>query len=375
MTIRSKTIKQVKRCVVKIGSALLTHNINQLDLVALSAWVTQIAHLKEQGIEVVLVSSGSVAVGMGHMGWTERPKELHRLQAAAAIGQAGLVGAYQNDFKKFQLQTAQILLTHDDIADRQRYLNARSTLRALLSLNAVPVVNENDTVAMEEIRLGDNDTLAAMVANLIDADLLIILTDQAGLYDRDPRQSDEAKLITLDSATNSNLLEFAGGAGTVVGTGGMRTKVLAAQAAARSGCSTLICSGSEPDVLTRVFSGEVLGTLLIADAKPIKMRKQWISSQANAQGVLVLDKGASIAMLDKGCSLLSVGVVGVSGVFMRGDVVDCVGFEGSIIARGLVNYSSSECRQIKGLASHQIADKIGYIDESELIHRDNLAIL
>lgn len=375
MTKRSDIIRRTKRCVVKIGSALLTRNTNELDLDALSGWVAQIAMLKEQGMEIVLVSSGSVAVGMGHLGWRDRPKALHQLQAAAAMGQAGLIEAYQNNFKQYHLQTAQILLTHDDIADRRRYLNARSTLRTLLSLNAIPIINENDTVAMEEIRLGDNDTLAALVANLIDADLLIILTDQAGLYDKDPRQSDHAVLITLDSASNTELLEFAGGAGTAVGTGGMRTKVLAAQAAARSGCSTLICAGSEPEVLTRVFSGEALGTLLTADCKPIKIRKQWISSQANVDGKLVLDKGAVIAMLEKGCSLLAVGVILVEGVFVRGDVVDCVDSNGKTLARGLVNYSSKECEKIKGLASHQIADKIGYIDEAEVIHRDNLIIL
>ncbi|MCK5726298.1 MAG: glutamate 5-kinase [Thiotrichaceae bacterium] len=375
MTKRSELIKKTRRCVVKIGSALLTHNTNQLDLEALSAWIAQIAKLKRQGIEVVLVSSGSVAVGMGLMGWVDRPKSLHKLQAAAAIGQAGLIEAYQNNFKKYQLQTAQILLTHDDIANRKRYLNARSTLRTLLTLNTIPIINENDTVAMEEIRLGDNDTLAALVANLIDADLLIILTDQSGLYDKDPRESDQAELIALDSATNPNLLAFAGGAGTTVGTGGMRTKVLAAQAAARSNCSTLICSGSVSNVLARIFAGDELGTLLTAEGKRIKTRKQWISSQANVNGQLELDEGAVIAMKEQGRSLLAVGIVAVQGDFRRGDVVDCIDSEGKVIARGLSNYSATECLQIKGLVSQKIAEKIGYIDESEVIHRDNLTLL
>jgi len=375
MNKRSEIIQQTKRCVIKIGSALLTNNGRGLDVAAIKDWVKQLAHIKSSHIEVILVSSCSVAEGMSRMGWDKRPKTLHELQAAAAIGQAGLIQTYQHNFEKHQLQTAQILLTHDDLSHRQRYLNARSTLRTLLKLNTIPIVNENDTVALEEIRLGDNDTLAAMVANLVDADLLIILTDQEGLYDKDPRKSADAKLISMGSAHNADLLGFAGSAGTHIGTGGMRTKVLAAQSAALSGCSTIIASGSEKDVLTRILSGEDIGTLLTADCEPLTARKQWISHQTNIMGELTLDIGAEKALLEKGRSLLAVGVCCVEGQFNRGDVVNCKNSQGILLARGLVNYSSEECKKIQGLSSQKIAAALGYIDESELIHRDNLVVL
>ena len=375
MNKRSDIIKNTKRCIIKIGSALLTSNGKGLDVEAINDWVKQLAHIKQSGIEVVLVSSGSVAEGMSRMGWDKRPKTLHELQAAAAIGQAGLIQTYQQNFEQHQLQTAQILLTHDDLSNRQRYLNARSTLRTLLKLNTIPIVNENDTVALEEIRLGDNDTLAAMVANLVDADLLIILTDQDGLYDKDPRKSADAKLISLDSASNETLLGFAGSAGTNIGTGGMRTKVLAAQSAARSGCDTIIAAGTESNILARIMEGEALGTLLTADCEPIKARKQWISHQTNIMGQLTIDSGAESALLKGGRSLLPVGVNHVDGDFKRGDIVNCVNSEGVLVCRGVINYPSKECRKIQGLASTDIVNHLGYIDESELIHRDNLVVL
>lgn len=367
--------RPIKRCIVKIGSALITQNGTGLNREAIHSWAKQIAQIKECGTEIVLVSSGSIAEGMSRMGWQQRPSALFELQAAASIGQAGLIQTYQQSFEQFQLQTAQILLTHDDLGDRRRYLNARSTLQTLLKLNAVPIVNENDTVSFKEIRLGDNDTLSALVANLIEADLLIILTDQQGLYNKDPRNHDDAQFISEDSATNPVLLDYAGGAGSIVGTGGMRTKVLAAQKAARSGCSTLIAAGSEPNVLTRLFAAEKLGTLLNADCEPLAARKQWIVNQLNIKGKLILDEGAIKALQAAGRSLLPIGVISVAGQFKRGDIIDCLTTQGQLIARGLVNYSSEECEKILGVSSSNIESKLGYIDAKELMHRDNLVIL
>ncbi len=375
MNKRLDTLRKTRRCIVKIGSALLTRNGKGLNHKAIQDWAQQLAQIKANGLDVVLVSSGSVAEGMSRMGWTTRPKTLYELQAAAAIGQAGLIQAYQQSFEAFTLQTAQILLTHDDLANRRRYLNARSALQTLLKLNTIPIVNENDTVALEEIKLGDNDTLAAMVANLIDADLLIILTDQAGLFDQDPRYSSDAQLISIDSALNPDLLEFAGSAGTPVGTGGMQTKVLAAQTAARSGCATVIASGTIDNVLIRILDGENLGSLLTADCEPLTARKQWISHQKYIPGTLTIDAGAQAAVQKNGRSLLPVGVTQVSGSFTRGDIVNCINTNGQLIARGVINYSSQECAKIRGLTSDKIMQVLGYIDETELIHRDNLVIL
>ncbi len=374
MNKRSQLIQQTKRCIIKIGSALLTDNGKGLNTQAIKDWVHQIAQIKHSHIDIILVSSGSVAEGMSRMGWEKRPQALHELQAAAAIGQAGLIQTYQHSFEQHQLQTAQILLTHDDLSNRQRYLNARSTLQTLLKLGTIPIVNENDTVALEEIRLGDNDTLAAMVANLVDADLLIILTDQAGLYDKDPRQSSDAKLISIDSANNTDLLDFAGSAGTIVGTGGMRTKVLAAQSAALSGCSTIIAPGAEKNVLSRIMGKEDLGTLLTADCEPLTARKQWISHQTNIMGKLTIDDGAQDALQKNGRSLLTVGITQVEGTFSRGDIVNCLNIQGELIARGVINYSSQECLKIRGLSSQKITEALGYVDEPELIHRNNLVI-
>ncbi len=372
---RDKYTKQAKRWIIKIGSALLTKDGRGLDYAAIEDWARQIAQLRQQGIEVILVSSGSVAEGMSRMGWKRRPTNLAELQAAAAIGQTGLIEAYEAQFKKHQIQAAQILLTHDDVSNRKRYLNARNTLRALLKLRALPIINENDTVALEEMRLGDNDTLAALVANLVEANLLVILTDQEGLFDKDPRHHKDAILISEESAANTELLKYVGDIATTLGSGGMATKLTAAQRAARSGCATVIASGREDGILQRLSQGEEIGTLLIPDSSQIAARKQWIIGQVQASGSLHLDHGASEAILTKGTSLLPVGVVGAEGQFNRGDVVDCKNPEGVLIARGLVNYSDAEVSKIYKTPSSQIAGILGYTGEVELIHRDNLVIV
>ncbi len=372
---RDKYTKQAKRWVIKIGSALLTKDGKGLDYAAIEDWTHQIAQLRQNGIEIILVSSGSVAEGMSRMGWQTRPTELAKLQAAAAIGQTGLIEAYETQFKKHRIQAAQILLTHDDISNRKRYLNARNTLRTLLDLNALPIINENDTVALEEMRLGDNDTLAALVANLVEADLLVILTDQEGLFDKDPRHHDDAKLISEESANNAELQKYVGDISTALGSGGMATKLTAAQRAARSGCATIIASGRENNVLQRLSTGESIGTLLVPDKTGIGARKQWIVAQVQASGALYLDAGASRAIIEQGKSLLPVGVTASEGDFKRGDIVDCKSTEGVVIARGLINYSSDEVSQLHKTASHDISDLLGYSGEAELIHRDNLVLI
>lgn len=369
-----RQLPNIRRCVVKIGSALLTNNGEGLDRNAISEWVAQIAALHASKMEVVLVSSGAVAAGMQRLGLRTRPHALHELQAMAAIGQMGLVQIYESEFQRHDLHTAQVLLTHDDLHHRERYLNARSTLRTLLSLGVVPVVNENDTVATEEIRLGDNDTLAALVANLIEAELLIILTDQAGLFDKDPRRHSDATLVHEGRAGDARLEEMAGGAGTL-GRGGMRTKLGAAAKAARSGAATLIASGRERDVLTRLVAGEKVGTYLIAEQGRVAARKQWLAGQMQIRGKLGLDAGAVKVLKESGRSLLPVGVVSVEGDFQRGEIVVCVDPAGREVARGLVNYSAAETLRIKGLPSEKIEAVLGYIDEPELIHRDNMVLV
>jgi len=372
---RQKYTKQAKRWVIKIGSALLTKDGKGLDYLAIEGWTKQIAQLRQQGIEIILVSSGSVAEGMSRMGWTKRPTKLAELQAAAAIGQTGLIETYEAQFKQHNIQAAQILLTHDDVSNRKRYLNARNTLHALLKFKALPIINENDTVALEEMRLGDNDTLAALVANLVEADLLVILTDQEGLFTKDPRHHDDAVLISEESATNTTLLDFVGDIATALGSGGMATKLTAAQRAANSGCATVIASGREDNVLYRLSQGEKIGTLLMPDNTQIAARKQWIVGQVQASGSLYLDKGASQAIQKKGTSLLPIGVEKAEGSFNRGDIVDCKNLDGVIIARGLVNYSHKELSKIFKKPSHEISVLLGYEGETELIHRDNLVIL
>ncbi|MAT51806.1 MAG: glutamate 5-kinase [Porticoccaceae bacterium] len=367
-------ITAARRCVVKIGSALLTADGKGLDRDAMSGWVAQIAGLLDDGVEVVLVSSGAVAEGMSRLGWRTRPTAVHDLQAAAAVGQMGLVQAYESRFQQHGRHTAQILLDHDDLSQRQRYLNARRTLQALLGLGVVPVVNENDTVVTDEIRFGDNDTLAALVANLIDAEILVILTDQLGLFDRDPRQNADARLIGEGRAGDPALDGLAGGSAGNLGRGGMITKLRAARLAARSGASTIIASGREPDVLLRLWRGEPVGTLLVADQEPIAARKQWLAGQLQVRGVLVLDNGAVKVLTEQGRSLLPVGVKAASGQFRRGDLVACHNEQGREIARGLVNFNADETARILGQSSARIADILGYCDDEELIHRDNLVL-
>jgi glutamate 5-kinase len=373
---KSRTeLGNASRWVVKVGSALVTNEGRGLDSEAIGAWVDQLAELRRQGREVILVSSGSVAEGMKRLGWSRRPSALHELQAAAAVGQMGLVQVYESRFQRHGLHTAQVLLTHEDLADRRRYLNARSTLRSLVRLGVVPVINENDTVATDEIRFGDNDTLAALVANLLEADLLVILTDQQGMFDRDPRQDPDARLISEARAGDPDLDAMASGGGGALGRGGMATKVQAAARAARSGTSTVIASGRENDVLLRLAQGEALGTLLSADQEPLAARKRWLAGQLKVKGRLVLDEGAVRVLCQGGRSLLPVGVTGVEGAFRRGELVACVAADGREVARGLVNYSAEETRRVMGQASERIETLLGYVDEPELIHRDDMVVL
>lgn len=368
-------IKKSKRCVIKIGSALLTNDGAGLNMAGIATWVEQISNLRKSGMEVVLVSSGAVAEGMCRLGLTKRPATLHELQAAAAVGQMGLIQSYESEFQKYDLHTAQILLTHDDLSNRQRYLNARNTVHSLLNLNVVPIINENDTVVTDEIRFGDNDTLAALVANLVEADYLLILTDQNGLFDRNPREHDDAQLISEASADDNSLAAMAeGGAGTY-GRGGMATKVSAAKLAARSGTSTLIATGKEKNIIQRMFSGEELGTLLYAEQNPVAARKQWLAGHLQIKGQLVLDQGAVKKLCDSGSSLLAVGVSDVKGEFSRGEIVSCITTDGKEIARGLVNYNSADAMKIKGNMSNKIESILGYVDDAELIHRDNLVLI
>ncbi len=364
-----------RRWVVKIGSAMVTRGGQGVDLEAIDRWAAQMQALRASGKEVVIVTSGAVAEGMLRLGWSRRPSALHELQAAAAVGQMGLVQAYEGVFQRHGMRTAQILLTHDDLADRARYLNARSTLRTLLKHAVIPVVNENDTVATEEIRFGDNDTLAALVANLVEADVLVILTDQKGLYTADPRRHPEARLLHEVQASDPALLRMATSEGGALGRGGMATKVRAAQRAARSGAATLIAEGREADVLTRLAAGEELGTLFLPDQPPLLARKQWLASQLHVAGRLWVDEGAVRVLREQGRSLLPVGVKSVEGRFQRGDLVAVIAPDGQEIARGLVNYGADEARKIQGQPSHALPALLGYEDEPELIHRDNLVLI
>ena len=365
---------ECQRWVVKIGSALLTNEGQGLAVAAIDDWVEQIATLRQSGREILLVSSGAVAEGMTRLGWIQRPHSLHELQAAAAVGQMGLVQAYESRFQKYGLHTAQVLLTHEDLADRRRYLNARSTLRTLLGLGVIPIVNENDTVTTEEIRFGDNDTLAALVANLTGADLLVLLTDQHGLLESDPRSNPDAGLIAEAQAGDASLETMAAGSGGSLGRGGMLTKVRAAARAARSGTLTLIASGNEKNVLQRIAAGEALGTRLNPVCEPFAARKQWLAGQLQIRGRLQLDKGAVNMLRSAGSSLLPVGVTRVEGDFKRGDLVMCLGPAGEEVGRGLVNYNVLETEKIIGQPSSRIEALLGYVDEVELVHRDNLVL-
>mgnify|MGYP001829155982 CR=1 FL=1 len=366
----------LSRWVIKIGSALLTDDGRGLDVGAIHGWVEQMTSLCEQGRELVLVSSGAVAAGMNRLGWTRRPRELYALQAAAAVGQMGLIQTYESNFQRHGLHTAQVLLIHDDLINRTRYLNARSTLRKLLGLGVIPVVNENDTVACDELRFGDNDTLAALVANLVEADLLVILTDQDGVYDADPRHHKSACLIADAEAGDARLHEVASGSsGSGLGLGGMASKVRAAELAARSGTVTWIASGRDDNILLKMAAGEAVGTVVHPTRQPLAARKQWLAGQLKSRGRLLLDAGAVRMLRSFGSSLLAVGVTAVEGRFRRGELVTCLEPGGKPVARGLVNYDASDAGRIIGHPSDQIESLLGYVDEPELIHRDNLVLL
>lgn len=366
---------KAKRVVIKIGSSLLTKGGQGLDKAAIAAWVEQMAGLKKQGVEVILVSSGSVAEGMSRLGLKIRPKTLHELQAAAAIGQMGLVRVFDDNFQRHGLHAAQVLLTHDDLSNRQRYLNARSTLLTLLDFGVAPVINENDTVATEEIRFGDNDTLAALVANLVEAELLVILTDQQGLFTRDPSVYPDAVLIPQISVNDDRLEQMAGESRSGLGRGGMFTKVRAARLASRSGAATVIASGVMVDVITKVFSGQDVGTFFMPNIGPLLARKRWLAGQLQVKGKLVLDAGAVKVLKSDGKSLLAVGVKSVSGRFERGELVTCADEAGLEIARGLINYGVEEAKLIAGKNSAEFEKILGYADDAELIHRDNMVLL
>ena len=374
LTMRER-LTLAKRWVVKVGSSLLTADGRGLDHEIIEQWTTQISALLKDDREVVLVSSGSIAEGVARLKLAKRPTRVDQLQAAAAVGQMGLIRAYESGFERFQVITAQILLTHDDLADRRRYLNARGTLSTLLSHGVLPIVNENDTVTTDEIKLGDNDTLAAQVANLIDAEVLVLLTDQQGLFDKDPRSNKNAKLLERANASDKNILALAGPPGSTLGSGGMRTKVLAAERAAQNGTTTVIAHGRESDVLLRLRKGERIGTMFTSDQKPLDARKRWLSDQLRAKGCLTLDAGACRVIRTQGSSLLAVGVRQCQGSFSRGELVSCVSTDGAEVARGLINYSADDTRKLVGQSSEHFENLLGYSGEPELVHRDNMIIV
>ncbi len=370
----ASVLSKAQRLVIKVGSSLVTNEGRGIDAQAIATWAAEIAALRALGREILVVSSGAVAEGMKRLSWSQRPQAMQDLQAAAAVGQMGLAQVYETEFRRFGLQTAQILLTHDDLADRTRYLNARSTLTRLIELAVIPIINENDTVVTDEIKVGDNDTLAALVTNLVEADALVILTDQAGLYTADPRTNPDATLLHWVKAGDPRLEAMAGGAGSMIGKGGMLTKVLAARRAASAGAHSIVASGREPKVLQRLAAGELIGTSFIADTPKLTARKQWIADQLQLRGALMLDAGALKALLHEGKSLLPIGVSAVQGEFARGDVVACLNLDGTEVARGLINYASSEARRIIGKPSSDIESLLGFVEEPELIHRSNLVI-
>jgi len=368
-------VAAASRIVVKVGSSLVTNEGRGIDHDAVARWAGEIAQLAKTGKAVVLVSSGAIAEGMQRLGWPTRPRAIHDLQAAAAVGQMGLIQAYERAFARHGLHTAQVLLTHEDLADRRRYLNARTTLTTLLDLRVIPIINENDTVTTDEIRLGDNDTLGALVTNLVEADVLVLLTDQQGLYTADPRKHPSATLVRNARAGDPALEAMAGGAGSAIALGGMLTKVLAAKRAARSGAATVIACGRDANVLTRLAQGDAIGTMLTAERTALAARKQWLADHVRLAGRLTLDSGAVRALTHDGKSLLPIGVVAVTGQFDRGEVVGCVAPDGREIARGLVNYGAQEAARIMRRPSSEIESVLGYVDEPELIHRDNMVLL
>jgi glutamate 5-kinase len=370
-----EVLRSARRIVVKVGSSLVTNEGRGLDEAAIAQWCRQLASLVREGRELIMVSSGAIAEGMKRLGWTRRPKEVHALQAAAAVGQMGLAQMYETKLREQGIGSAQVLLTHADLADRERYLNARSTLLTLLSHRVVPVINENDTVVNDEIKFGDNDTLGALVANLVEADLLVILTDQRGLYTADPRRHPDAVLVQVARAGDPALEAMAGGAGSRVGTGGMITKVLAARRAAGSGASTVIAWGREPDVLLRLLSGEPIGTCLVADLPKQQARKQWMADHLQLRGAVTVDAGAADKIVREGKSLLPIGMTAVEGDFHRGDVIAVRGPDGREIARGLANYAAAEARLLCRRPSADFEKLLGYAAEPEMIHRDNMIVL
>ena len=374
-TRKTRIVQDAKRIVVKVGSSLVTNEGRGLDEAAIGQWCRQLAVLRGKGIEVVMVSSGAIAEGMKRLGWSVRPQAINELQAAAAVGQMGLAQMYETKLRENSLGSAQVLLTHADLADRERYLNARSTLLTLLKLGVVPVINENDTVVNDEIKFGDNDTLGALVANLIEADALVILTDQKGLFSADPRKDPQARFIEEARAGDLALEEMAGGTGSSLGRGGMITKILAAKRAAGSGASTIIAWGREPDALVRLAQGEAIGTVLVAPTQKTQARKQWMADHLQLRGAVMVDAGAARMVRSQGKSLLPVGMVGVEGDFSRGDVIAVRGPEGQDIARGLANYSSAEARLLCGKPSAEIESLLGYAAEPEMLHRDNLVLM
>lgn len=368
-------IQKAKRLIIKVGSSLVTNDGKGLDNIAIAKWAAEIAQLRALGKEVVLVSSGAIAEGMQRLGFEKRPTGIHELQACAAVGQMGLAQIYETSFRTHGLRTAQVLLTHADLADRERYLNARSTLFTLLRLGVVPIINENDTVVTDEIKFGDNDTLGALVANLIEADALIILTDQKGLYTADPRQDPNALFVHEAKAGDLSLEAMAGGAGSSIGRGGMLTKILAAKRAASSGAHTIIAWGREESILVRLASGEAIGTQLTAQTGQLTARKQWMADHLQTAGHVKLDAGAVQKLTSEGKSLLPIGVLQVSGEFGRGEVITCTDEAGRAIARGITNYGSSEARRIIRRPSSEIESILGFVEGPELIHRDNMVLL
>ncbi len=368
-------LKGARRIVIKVGSALVTNDGRGLDRTAIANWARQIASLQKDGKEVIFVSSGAIAEGVLRLGWEKRPSAVSQLQAAAAVGQMGLAQAYEENFSSYGIKTAQILLTHADLADRERYLNARATLTELTALGVVPVINENDTVITDEIKVGDNDTLGALVTNLVLADVLVILTDQRGLYTADPRKDPTATFVATARAGDPALEKMAGGAASALSKGGMITKILAAKRAARSGAATIIVSGREKDVLIRMASGESLGTELLSENAPMHAREKWIADHLRSDGAVVVDAGAEKAICERHTSLLPVGVKTVLGEFLRGDVISCLNAEGKEIARGIANYSSGEVRQIVGVRSEDIGEILGVVAHPEVIHKDNLTLV
>ena len=367
-------IQKARRIVVKVGSSLVTDEGRGLDAAAIGDWCAQLAVLVKDGREVIMVSSGAIAEGMKRLNWAVRPKAIHQLQAAAAVGQMGLVQVYETSLRENGIGSAQVLLTHADLADRERYLNARSTLLALLQLGVVPVINENDTVVNDEIKFGDNDTLGALVANLVDADVLIILTDQKGLFTADPRKDPLATFVHVGRAGDPALEAMAGGAGSSIGRGGMLTKILAAKRAAGSGTSTVIAWGRQPQVLLRLVQGEAIGTLLVAQTAKNQARKQWMADHLQLRGAVVIDPGAALKVSAEGKSLLPIGMTSVQGDFSRGDVIAIKGVDGGEVARGLANYSSSEARLICRKSSVEFERLLGYTGEPEMVHRTNLVL-